>query len=129
MIVVYVISIYLSSRNELSVLGSGPILLQGARKMEIGETKFSSNRHPRSCLCESDKEILFIVVDGRSAKAQGMSLFELQDFLLSLRCNDAINLDGGGSSALWIRGKGVVNTPSDKTGERPVANAIVIKPN
>ena len=121
-------SLYEMSRNEHSVLGTGPLLLKQGEKMTIEETKFSSNRHPRSCVCESENEILFIVVDGRSTYAHGMSLFELQDFLLSIRCIDALNLDGGGSSALWIRGKGVVNTPSDKTGERPVANAIVIKP-
>lgn len=122
-------SLYLSSRDELSVIGTGPLLLKNGKKSEIGDAKFSTNRHPRSCICESDQEIMFVVVDGRSSKAEGMSLFELQNFLLTLQCKDAVNLDGGGSSSLWIRGKGVVNTPSDRTGERPIANAIVIRPN
>jgi exopolysaccharide biosynthesis protein len=55
-----------------------------------------------------------------------MSLPEVQSFLQDLGCIDAINLDGGGSTTLWINGKGVVNFPSDSTGERPVANAILI---
>jgi exopolysaccharide biosynthesis protein len=121
-------SFYLSSRAELSILKTGPLLLKNGEKTPIEETKFSVNRHPRSCICETKKEILFMVIDGRNPKAYGMSLFEVQDLLLRLNCDDAINLDGGGSTALWIRGKGVVNSPSDNTGERPVANAIVIKP-
>ncbi|MCK4879516.1 MAG: phosphodiester glycosidase family protein, partial [Bacteroidales bacterium] len=41
-------------------------------------------------------------------------------------CIDAINLDGGGSTTMWTKDNGVVNRPSDKRGERPVANAILI---
>ena len=43
-----------------------------------------------------------------------------------LGCVDAINLDGGGSTTLWLKGKGIVNFPSDETGERPVANVFLI---
>ncbi len=55
-----------------------------------------------------------------------MNLYELQVFLYNLGCSDAINLDGGGSTTIWTKEKGVVNTPSDKKGERPVANALII---
>lgn len=55
-----------------------------------------------------------------------MNLLELQKYLLSLGCKDAINLDGGGSSTMWINNKGVVNLPSDKNGERSVANILMI---
>jgi len=37
-------------------------------------------------------------------------------------------LDGGGSSAMWIRGRGIVNSPSDPGGERPVVNALMVLP-
>ena len=62
----------------------------------------------------------------------GMSLFELGVFLRSLKCQQAINLDGGGSTTMWIKSQGVVNYPSDNqrfdhSGERKVANVIVIK--
>ena len=39
---------------------------------------------------------------------------------------DAINLDGGGSTTMWIKGKGVINFPSDASGERPVSNVLLI---
>jgi exopolysaccharide biosynthesis protein len=45
----------------------------------------------------------------------------------SHNCITGINLDGGGSTTMWLKGMGVVNHPSDKTGERTVANALVIK--
>ena len=53
-----------------------------------------------------------------------------EQIILEVKCRDAINLDGGGSTTLWINDgirKGIINTPSDKEGERPVANIILIK--
>ncbi|MEJ2507757.1 MAG: phosphodiester glycosidase family protein, partial [Ignavibacteriaceae bacterium] len=70
--------------------------------------------------------VLFIVIDGRKKDAEGMSLSEAQEYLQKIGCVDAINLDGGGSSTMWIKDKGVVNFPSDSTGERPVSNALLI---
>ena len=55
-----------------------------------------------------------------------MSLGELGDALLSLGAGEAMNLDGGGSSTLWIDGA-VVNHPSDPTGERAVGNALFVR--
>jgi hypothetical protein len=39
-----------------------------------------------------------------------------------------VNLDGGGSSVMWIRGRGIVNSPSDPGGERSVVNALMVLP-
>jgi len=55
-----------------------------------------------------------------------MNLMETQKYLLDLGCYDAINLDGGGSTTMWIKDKGIVNFPSDKEGERLVSNAILL---
>ncbi len=120
-------SIYFSSNAEYGVLGAGPLLLLNSEKSTIRPTSFSSNRHPRTCICETKEDIMLITVDGRNPRAEGMSLFELQNFLLTLNCIDAINMDGGGSTTMWIKDKGVVNMPSDITGERPAANAILIR--
>jgi exopolysaccharide biosynthesis protein len=54
---------------------------------------------------------------------------ELQKYMDDLGCIDAINLDGGGSTTMWTKEKGIVNNPSDKSGERPVANALLILKN
>ena len=65
------------------------------------------------------------MVDGRQKKRVGMNFEEMADFLLSLGVTNAINLDGVGSTTMVVKGK-VVNSPSDKTGERPVANSILV---
>ena len=54
-----------------------------------------------------------------------MSLREFGDALIALGAWDAMNLDGGGSSTLWVNGS-VVNYPSDATGERAVGNAMFV---
>ena len=47
------------------------------------------------------------------------------ELMQNFGCSEAVNLDGGGSSTLVI-GNEVVNRPSDPTGPRPVANALVV---
>lgn len=65
----------------------------------------------------------------------GLTKFELADYMLSLGCESAINLDGGGSSTLFMDGKIINNATGDEDealGEhivRPVSDAIVIIPN
>ena len=67
-----------------------------------------------------------ITVDGRQPGVSvGMTLQELADYMLSLGATDAMNLDGGGSTTMYLDGK-VVNTPSDKEGERKVSDAMVV---
>jgi hypothetical protein len=54
-----------------------------------------------------------------------MTLDELANFMLTLGVWQGVNLDGGGSTTMVVRGK-VVNSPSDATGERSVSNAILV---
>jgi hypothetical protein len=79
------------------------------------------------------RRLLLVVIDGRQAGLSvGASLRETASLLRDLGARDAINLDGGGSSAMVIADPGatsgfrLVNKPSDKTGERPVANALAV---
>lgn len=122
---------YEQSEAESWVMVAGPMLLLEGKGLPLENSSFVKTKHPRSCLCiTSAKNILFIAIDGRSASASGMSLTEVQQFLLRLDCRDAINLDGGGSTTLWINDgtkKQIVNHPSDKAGERRVANILLIK--
>ena len=122
---------YEKSNKEKSVLVSGPLLLRKGRSVPLENSEFVKKRHPRSCLCKTkEAHILFIAIDGRSELASGMNLKELQHFLVRLNCKDAINLDGGGSTTLWINDGNdsrIVNKPSDKEGERPVANILMIQ--
>ena len=74
---------------------------------------------------------VLIVADGRNKQAAGLSMNELLQVMQALGCADAVNLDGGGSTTMVVRGQ-VVNHPSDNkefdaAGERPVANAIIVR--
>lgn len=120
---------YELSDNEAFVMVSGPLLIKDSIRQTLPDMNFTHKRHPRTCIGITRESIIFITIDGRSEQAAGMTLIELQAFLLNLGCLDAINLDGGGSTSMWIRDQGIVNEPSDKTGERPVANALLILKN
>ncbi len=91
---------------------------------------FVTDLHPRTALgYDVDTNSLFmVVVDGRSATAAGMDLITLAKLLRRWGCEYAVNFDGGGSTTMVIDG-GVVNEPSDETGERPVSNVFVVHSN
>jgi uncharacterized protein YigE (DUF2233 family) len=72
-------------------------------------------RHPRSSVGVSrdGKKVILIVVDGRQASSHGMTLYELARMFVELGADRALNLDGGGSSAMYVaEAGGIVNSPS-----------------
>jgi exopolysaccharide biosynthesis protein len=121
------------------VMVSGPLLLKDGRE-ELLDTAnaFNKTRHPRTAVAITKKNrVLLVTVDGRHENARGMSLPELSKVLSWLGAREGINLDGGGSTSLWINdrtGGSVVNYPSDNKkwdheGERKVANVIMLLKN
>jgi exopolysaccharide biosynthesis protein len=122
---------YRASENFDDVLFTGPLLLRD-RKLSIENELPRDIRNPRSCICtRKSGNILLITIDGRNEEAQGMTLYELSRLMKALKCEDAINLDGGGSTTMWIAKKGVVNHPSDNKifdaqGERNIANVLLV---
>lgn len=90
-------------------------------------------RHPRTAAGVSrDGETLYLlVVDGRrEGWSDGATLPEMADLMIELGAYDAVNLDGGGSSAFVRRmddGTVVTNKPSDKEGFRKVANHLGVR--
>ena len=117
-----------------TVVGGWPrILRDGADVSAAADTvegtfpRFAASRHPRSVVGFSrDSATLFLVaVDGRQATSVGMSLGELAQAMIGIGVSDALNLDGGGSTALVV-GDSLVSRPSDPTGERAVGDALVI---
>ncbi|MBR1538333.1 MAG: phosphodiester glycosidase family protein [Bacteroidales bacterium] len=113
------------------VVTTGPMLLIGGQAEAVVADNFNRNRHPRTAVGRrTDGTVLLVVADGRNSQAAGLSMLELQQVMAALGCCDAVNLDGGGSTAMVVRGK-VVNHPSDNKrfdaeGERRVANAICV---
>ena len=70
-----------------------------------------------------------VTVDGgHPGVSIGMTLYGLANYMKGLGCVDALNLDGGGSTTMWVKGEGVVNDPTDSSGERHVTNAVLVLP-
>ncbi len=119
-----------------AVMVTGPLLLKNGQPSFLRKVPFNYNRHPRSCICSTEtNETIWMTIDGRTADSQGVTLLELTLLCQWLGCKDAVNLDGGGSTTLYVKGQlfeGVVNMPCDNhlfdhAGERPVSNIIVLK--
>lgn len=117
-----------------TLLGGAPrIVLDGrsvagvAGFMEGSSPEFSSKRHPRTGIGFSpdSTRLWWFVVDGRQARSAGMTLPEFAELMIGEGVAQGLNLDGGGSTVMVVKGS-VVNAPSDAAGERPVANCLLL---
>lgn len=108
----------------VAAVSGRPRLVEDSRPSPTLE-RFASVRHPRTALgLKKDGTLLILVVDGRREKALGFTGPELSEILLREGVVDGINLDGGGSTTLYIEAEGgVQNTPSDGH-ERVVVNHL-----
>lgn len=122
-------------KNVEDALVTGPLLIKNNEANALLKRPFNDLKHPRSAICLTKKEMWLIAVDGRHKEAVGLNLNELSEFLLSCKCPNALNLDGGGSTTLFINTpkiSGIVNHPSDNKkfdteGERSVANILYLR--
>lgn len=112
------------------ISGFRGILKQGRVLVDASEV-----RHPRTAigLSGDGTSMTWMVVDGRQkGYSEGVSEEELAKLLLEQGCTEGINLDGGGSSSMWIRdqrdGLRLINRPSDPTGARPVPVVLTLVP-
>ncbi len=106
----------------LTAVGGGPILLKEGKSPDWSPPL---PRHPRTAMGWNEEQFILVVVDGRQeGLSVGMTYPELASLMRRFGCEYAVNLDGGGSSTLWLDGH-VMNSPSDGR-ERPVANSLVV---
>ena len=116
-----------------NVMVTGPLLIWDGQRYPLSKTAFTTNRHPRTAACITHKnDLILLTADGRTAEAQGLTLNELTTLLLLLDCQSAVNLDGGGSTTMYLKDKDVVNMPCDNKkfdheGERKVSNIVMLK--
>jgi len=91
--------------------------------------RFGLRRNPRTLAgVRPDGRLLLVTVDGRApGHSVGASFAESAALLRALGARDAVNLDGGGSTAMTV-GSTLLTRPSDATGERAIADAIVVAP-
>lgn len=116
-------------KNVRHIISGGPYLVKnGEIFVDMTAEKLGAigGRNPRSAIgYTADNNLILAVVDGREGSSIGMTLMELANFMKSAGCIGAINLDGGGSTVMYINGR-VVNNPQVKGGI-PISNAVVFR--
>lgn len=112
-------------------IAAGPVLMQEGRlRITSQEEVFFGSTipdvHPRTAACVTESgELVLLVVDGRQRDSRGVDLVELAILLRDLGCSEAINLDGGGSSALIVDGR-LLNRPGGGSEQREVMSALAL---
>ena len=114
----------------VNLLAFGPSLVENGKiivntNSEVGQSMASN---PRTAIGIIDENHYIIVVsDGRTSESQGLSLYELAEFMKSYGVKTAYNLDGGGSSTLYFNGQ-VINKPTTNgnISERAVSDIVYI---
>lgn len=93
----------------------------------LSDDAFVTARHPRTLIGRDRHGAFWLAaIDGRQPDYSiGMTFSDLQRLSDRLELTDALNLDGGGSTTMVVRGQ-VVNRPSDPAGARPVSDAIIV---
>lgn len=126
--------------SHTSVVGGGPELLRSGSEhitqqrdgmQHVDDPSFDYGwvlqRNPRTIAGTDTKgRTVLVTMDGRQPDQLGASLPEAAAVAKSLGMEDAINLDGGGSTAMSVKDH-LVSNPSDAAGERPVGDAIVVR--
>ena len=141
------------SWNYPNIISGSPILINNYNPVGEAFVKNTGNisqlpdenpdkhqgiRHPRTAIAlTSDNKLLLITVDGRRSESSGMTAKEFTQFIARyFNPKDALNLDGGGSTTMWIKNSGmsptnVVNYPTDNNrfdhfGQRRHRNFLII---
>lgn len=121
----------LLSNGAQQVLSFGPALIENgeisvSENQEVGQAMTSN---PRTAICEiGPLHYLLVVADGRTSASEGLSLYQMAQYLQTLGVSTAYNLDGGGSSTMVFNGT-VINNPTtngNKISERSVSDIVYI---
>lgn len=110
--------------NAVHIISGGPMLVKNGKKfVDTEEEKLTAinGRFPRTAIGYTSKGILVIITVDKG----GVTLNQLSDIMLGLKCNRAMNLDGGTSTGLYIKGLGLIANGS-REKQRPISNSVVI---
>lgn len=110
-----------------AIVGGDPQILKRGAVSAFAAN--SSAPSPRTLAgVTADGMLLLVTVDGRRPGwSAGLSFAGAARLMRSLGARDALNLDSGGSSTMVV-GRRLVSRPSDRTGERPVSDALFVVP-
>ena len=111
------------------VLSGGPYLVKdGEVFVDMTAEKLTSigGRNPRTAIgYTKNNHLILLTADGREGASIGLTLFELANLMKSLGCINAMNLDGGGSTVMYVGGQ-VVNKPAVQGGI-PLSSTLVVR--
>lgn len=114
--------------NVQHIISGGPYLLKDNQifiDMTAQKLQSIGGRNPRTAIgYTEDNNLVLVAVDGREGSSVGLTLVELAKLMKTLGCTNAINLDGGGSTVMYIKGQ-IVNHPH-QPGGIALSNALVI---
>lgn len=121
----------LLNKGALQVLSFGPGLIidstvSVASNDEVGQAMASNPRTAIGYI--GANQYVLVVADGRTTESEGLTLLELAEFMQSLGCTQAYNLDGGGSSTMYYNGE-VINNPTTNgstISERNVSDILYV---
>jgi phosphodiester glycosidase len=114
--------------DVFDAIGGMPVLVQDGRiVVEPCPSRFC-RQNPRTAIgWTASGRFLMVVIDGRQPRwSSGPSIGELARIMKDLGAVDALNLDGGGASAMWVDGE-LVNRPSDGQ-QRVVTTSVLLLP-
>lgn len=110
------------------IISAGPYLVKNGKIYVDTQTQrlqAISGKNPRSAIgYKNDGTLIIVTVDGREETSVGMTLKELAVLMKNLGCENAMNFDGGSSSAMYVKGR-ITNQASGKEGIA-VSNALTI---
>ncbi len=116
-------------KNVNHIISGGPYLVKnGDIYVDMTAEKLASigGRNPRTAIGYTrDNNLIMLTADGREGASIGLTLVELANLMQELGCVNAMNLDGGGSTVMYIKGK-VVNKPQIQGGI-PLSHTLTIR--
>jgi len=115
--------------NGAGLLRLDGVVLKDWQVENLSRESFVDVRHPRTLIGTDRRGLIWLAaVDGRQPDySVGMTFADLQRLCDRLDLTNALNLDGGGSTTMVVKGQ-VINRPSDPGGSRPVSDAILVTP-
>ena len=112
-------------QNIRDALSCKPFLVVNGEPVSL--TGSGSGLNPRTAIGQrADGVVCLLVIDGRQTHSLGASLSDLEDIMIAFGAVNAGNLDGGGSTALYLDGN-VLNNVTSIYGMRPIPDAICVR--
>ena len=111
------------------IVSGGPYLVKNNEIfVDMTAQKLSAvgGRNPRTAIgYTKDNNLIMLTADGREGSSIGLTLNELASLMKEFGCINAMNLDGGGSTVMYVQGK-VVNKPA-VSGGIPLSHTLSVK--